>query len=601
MVGAARAQRPARPRWALGLACAAALVLAGCAAPSALPVAPESASGFMPKPGWSARRHMVAAAHPLAVQAGVDALRDGGTALDAAVAVQLVLGVVEPQSSGIGGGAFLLHWDGREVQAWDGRETAPAGAGEGLFLGDDGKPLPFLRAVASSRAVGVPGTLRLLAQAHDRHGRLPWARLVTPALDLAAQGFAVSPRLHAALRDDPLLRDNPAARSFFYSADGSPWPVGHRLLNPALAALLTRIASEGAEAFYRDRIGADLVRRVTSHPARAGAMTMADLAAYAPVQREALCNDWTARWRICGFPPPSSGHLAVMQILGMVGAGAALEDGVPGADWLHRYVEASRLAFTDRAAYVGDPAFVDAPAGDWQTLLAPAYLAQRAALIGPRRRPQVEAGRPGGHALAAAPMAEQVESGTSHLSIVDGEGGAVSMTTTVESAFGSRILADGGTGLPGGYFLNNELTDFAFVPRDAQGRQVANRVQPGKRPRSSMSPTLVFDRADGRLRMSLGSAGGSAIIHHTAKTLLGSLAWGLDAQRAIDLPNFGSAGGPVQLEPGRFPAATLAALRGRGHEVRESVVTSGTQAIERRQGGWFGGADPRRDGVAAGE
>jgi gamma-glutamyltranspeptidase/glutathione hydrolase len=356
-------------------------------------------------------------------------------------------------------------------------------------------------------------------------------------------------------------------------------------------------------------VAADLVARVRGH-AVSGTLSEADLAAYVPRQREPICTLWLEIYRVCGFPPPSSGHLAVMQILGILerlpapapGLHDGEQQGTPDADWLHAYTEASRLAFADRAEFVADPDFVPAPGGDWKTLLAAAYLRQRAALIGPQRMPLARSGVPQGLAPGArAPMPEQPESGTSHVSVVDGDGRAVAMTSSIEAQFGARVMADGGSGLPGGYLLNNQLTDFSFMPADAEGRPVANRLQPGKRPRSSMSPTLVFDARDGRLLMSLGSPGGPAIIHFTAKTLLGALAWGLDAQRAIEMPNFGSFNGPAVLEAGRFPQVTVAALRARGHRVVEAALPSGLQAIQRTPAGWHGGADPRREGVVRGD
>jgi len=587
------------------------LVLGGCAGPDAghrvalAPPAPETASGWSAKPGWSARHFMVAAAHPLAADAGRDILRAGGSALDAAIAVQMVLALVEPQSSGIGGGAFLMHWDGVEVQAWDGRETAPAAADDRLFLAADGKPLPFDEAVFGGRAVGTPGVLRMLEAVHRRHGLLPWARLFEPAIALADGGFEVGARLHAQLLADPHLRKDALARRYFYRADGSPHPVGHRLRNPALAAVLRAVADGGSDALHRGPVAADLVARVRGH-AVPGTLAAADLAGYAPRLREPICTVWLRVYRVCGFPPPSSGHVALLQILGLLerlpAPTPALRDGVPAADWLHAYTEASRLAFADRAAYVADPDFVAAPGGDWKNLLDGAYLAQRAALIGPRSMQSARPGRPpGGGPDALASMPAQPEHGTSHISIVDGAGRAVAMTSSIEAQFGARVMADGGTGLPGGYLLNNQLTDFALAPADAQGRPVANRLQPGKRPRSSMSPTLVFDARDGRLLMTLGSPGGPAIIHFTAKALLGTLAWGLDAQRAIDLPNFGSFNGPTVLEIRRFPAATVRALQQRGHEVVETELTSGLQLVQRTPEGWSGGADPRREGVVRGD
>ncbi len=568
---------------------------------------PEGASGWTPKPGWHATRQMVASAHPLATEAGLRILRAGGTAVDAAVAVQMVLTLVEPQSSGIGGGAFLMHWDGRRVTALDGRETAPAAADEKLLLAPDGRPLSVTEAAVGGRAVGVPGTVRLMEAAHRAHGRLPWAQLLQPAIELAERGFAVSPRLHTQLNADASLKTQPAARAYWFRGeDGQAWPVGHLLRNPALAQILRQMAERGSAAFYGGPVAADLVRRVRGHPTNPGVMTEADLQGYQVKVREALCTDWR-RYRVCGFPPPSSGHLAVMQILGIGehlgwGPDAPARDTAPGADFLHRYTEAARLAFADRAQYVADPDFVPAPGGNWQSLLDPAYLRQRAALVGPASLRVAPPGMPPGvQRLAFAPQPEQPEYGTSHVSIVDARGHAVSMTTTIEAVWGARQLADGGTGLPGGYMLNNELTDFSAAPADAQGRPVANRVQPGKRPRSSMSPTLVFDRESGRLEMSLGSPGGAMIIHFTAKTLLGTLAFGLDAQQAIDLPNFGSLNGPTALERGRFPSATVQALQARGHPVNEIELTSGLQAIVRTPRGWFGAADPRREGVAAGD
>ncbi len=589
---------------------AAGALLSACMAPvprldDPLPPMPEGASGLQAKPGWAVRRMAVAAANPLASEAGYRVLQAGGNALDAAVAVQMVLTLVEPQSSGIGGGAFLLHWDGRQVRAWDGRETAPAAADERLFLQPDGKPMPLQQAVVGGRSVGVPGVVRMLEAAHRQQGRLPWAQLFLPAIVLAEKGFAMSPRLHTQLADEKRLKDEPQAAAYFYRADGQPHPVGQRLRNPALAAVLRALAQRGSAALHEGAVADDLARRVQGHPRNPGRLHTTDLKNYQPRLREPICTDWQPYWRICGMPPPSSGHLAVMQILGMLQQLPAvpqpLLDGVPSADWLHTYTEAARLAYADRAQFVADPDFVPAPAGRWTSLLDDHYLRERAALIGPRSMGTAKPGQPGGQRSAWATPPEQAEHGTSHISIVDANGHAVAMTTTIEAVFGSRIMSDGGTGLPGGFLLNNQLTDFSLQPADAQGRPIANRVQPGKRPRSSMSPTLVFDRRTGELVMSTGSPGGAAIIHFTAKTLLGTLSWGLDAQRAIDLPNFGSFNGPTVLEKGRFPAATVQALKDRGHTVVESDLTSGLQALQRTSTGWFGGADPRREGVVSGD
>jgi gamma-glutamyltranspeptidase/glutathione hydrolase len=560
----------------------------------------------------------VAAAHPLAAEAGLQVLKAGGNAIDAAIAVQMVLALVEPQSSGIGGGALLLYWNGTEVSAWDGRETAPAAADERLFLRPDGQPMTMAAALVGGRAVGVPGAVRMLEAVHRVHGRLAWVRLFEPAIALAEQGFRVSPRLHLLLRTDERLVADAQARAYFYDRNGAPHPAGHLLKNPALAEMLRAIAARGSSALHEGPVAADLVARVQGHATNPGRMTATDLSNYAAKRRMPICTDWLATYRVCGFPPPSSGHLTVMQILGLLerakvtGAGDAstpLSQGLPAADWLHRYAETSRLAFADRDQYIADPDFVPAPGagaggagGDWATLLDGNYLAQRAALMGERSLGVAPAGRPRGQPLAYAPMPAQAESGTSHMSIVDAEGHAVALTTTIEAAFGAHLMADGGTGKTGGYLLNNELTDFSFAPADASGRPIANRVQPGKRPRSSMSPTFVFDRRDGRLMMVLGSSLGPVIIHAAAKTLIGSLQWGLDVQRAIDLPNFGSFNGPITfLEAGRFPSATAAALRARGHTVVAFETASGLQALQRTATGWFGGADPRKEGVVVGE
>ncbi len=588
---------------------------ASSAATGATPLQPEIATGFQPKPEVVTHRLAVATANPLATRAGVDVLKAGGSAVDAAIAVQMVLGLVEPQSSGLGGGAFLLHSapgaDGRpKVQAFDGRETAPAAATEDMLLNAEGKPLAFHEAVVGGRSVGTPGVLRMLAQAHAQHGKLPWSRLFEPAIQLATQGFPVSARLHAQLKVDAHLRSDPTARAYFYQTNGEPHPVGHVLRNPELAVVLQRIAREGVDAFYSGDIAEAMVRKVQQHPSNPGVLALSDLANYQAKERSPLCFDHAAMarvYRICGFPPPSSGAIAIGQLMGLLQhtpasllAGSTTgTDGVLDPRWLHLYAEAARLAFADRALYVADPDFVSGPGGNWQSLLAPAYLRERAKLIRPTAQPLVAPGVPV-HAERSswAPMAVQTEYGTSHISIVDAQGNALAMTTTIEDAFGSRQMVRG-------FLLNNELTDFSFLPRDAQGRRIANRVQPNKRPRSSMSPTLVFDKTTGQLVMSVGSPGGAMIIHFTAKVLYGVLDWGMGPQQALALPNFGTVGGPLVLEAGRFAPTTLLVLRERGHEVREQALTSGIQAVVRRHVNgnpvWVSGADPRREGEVMGE
>lgn len=567
-------------------------------------ITPEVGSGFEEKPGWAADSFAVAAANPLATDAGYQVLKAGGNAIDAAVAVQMVLTLVEPQSSGIGGGAFLMHFDGADVQAYDGRETAPAAVTGELFM-EDGEPLPFMEAVASGLSVGVPGTLRMLEQAHAEHGQLAWQELFTPAITLAEEGFAVSQRLHTSLANDEYLRENDLAQAFYYSADGEPLEVGTTLKNPALAAILRRIAEEGSAAFYEGEVAEDLVEQVQSHPVQPGKISLDDISGYQSLEREPLCTPWQ-QWEVCGFPPPSSGHLTIMQILGMLDQQplleAPLENGVTSSGWLHQFLEASRLAFADRGRYIADPDFVEAPGGDWSLMLAPDYLGKRSELIGEESMGEsAEPGNPGELTVSFTSQPEQPEYGTSHISIVDADGNAIAMTTTIEQAFGSRILADGGTDLPGGYLLNNELTDFSFAP-EVDGQPVANRVEPGKRPRSSMSPTLVFDQETGALVASLGSPGGAAIIHYTARTLAAMRDWGLNAQEALSLPHAITLGGDVYLEEGRFPEEIIESLRERGHNVSERELTSGLQAIRRLEDGTlFGGADPRREGVVMGE
>lgn len=593
-----------------------AALIAGCAtAPDfsyTVPDQPEGSSGYTEKPGWTTHTFAVAAANPLATDAGYQVLKAGGTAIDAAIAVQMVLALVEPQSSGIGGGAFLMHYDGREVEAFDGRETAPAAADEALFLGADGKPMDFREGVIGGRSVGVPGTVRMLEMAHREYGKLPWATLFQPAITLAEGGFKVSARLNTLLENEKDLAQDPVAAVYFYDSAGVPWPVGHVLKNPELAGVLRAIASKGPKALYEGEVARAIVDKVQRHPTNPGRMALTDLAGYQAKKREPICNDYRANtkdYRICGFPPPSSGAIAIGQILGILSNTNAAElsldaalagapSATPSAAWLHLYTEASRLTFADRALYLADPDFVSPPGGDWMTLLDPAYLAERATLIGETRMKSATPGNPGEMRTSYAPMPEQPEYGTSHISIVDPYGNALAMTTTIEDAFGARQMVKG-------FLLNNELTDFSFAPADADGNPIANRVQPGKRPRSSMSPTLVFDKATGEFLMSGGSPGGALIIHYTAKLLYGTLNWGLTPQPAIDLPNFGSVGGPTLLEENRFAPAVVEALTGKGHEVREMNMTSGLQAIMRTQvdgkPAYLGGADPRREGVVMGD
>ena len=589
-----------------------AALVAGCASTGGLNYSavlqPEGASGHIEKPGWTMARFAVAAANPLAAEAGYQILKAGGSAADAAIAVQMVLALVEPQSSGLGGGALLMHFNGQEVEAFDGRETAPSTVDENLFLGLDKKPMAFFDAVIGGRAVGTPGTVRMLEMVHQQHGKLPWTQLFEPAIALAEGGFRVSARLAELLANDKYLARDPAAAAYFLDAKGQPWPSGHLLKNPELAALLRALASQGSSALHIGAVAQAIADKVQHHPTNPGQLSLADLAAYRPKKRMPICHDYQAASRellICGFPPPSSGAIAIGQILGILArTGAAqlpLEAGsqgnygpTPSAEWLHLYTQAARLAFADRAQYLADPDFVAPPANSWMSLLDPAYLTERSLLIGSHSMKTVTPGVPIGSTTAFAPMADQIEYGTSHISIVDGYGNALAMTSTIEYVFGSRQMVHG-------FLLNNELSDFSFAPTDAKGHRIANRVQPGKRPRSSMAPTLVLDKATRQLVISGGSPGGALIIHYTAKTLYGVLNWGLNTQQAINLPNFASLNGPTLLEEKRFPAATVDALKARGHEVREINLNSGLQAIQRTATGFFGGADGRREGVVKGD
>ncbi|MDB5374631.1 MAG: gamma-glutamyltransferase [Belnapia sp.] len=541
----------------------------------------------------SAQRRMVVAAHPLAAEAGLAMLQAGGAAIDAAIAAQAMLSLVEPQASGLGGGALMLHWDAaaRRLAAWDGRETAPAAAPPTLFL-KDGQPMAFLEAAVGGRAVGVPGAIRMLEAAHRAHGQLPWATLFTPAIAAAEAGFTVSPRLAALVGlDAERLRRDPAARGYFLP-DGKPVAEGARLRNPALAATLRAIAEQGADALHRGPIAAEIAGAVRGH-ANPGLLTTDDLAGYAPVRRDAVCGPYRG-FTVCSMPPPSSGGVAVLQILGVL-AHQDLQIDPRGLDAAHLLAEAGRIAFADRNRYLAD---IDHVAVPLRGLLDPGYLTLRAQLLD--RDHAIAVPRPGnppwqgGVPLASQPP--QPENGTSHLSIVDAAGNVVALTTTIEDLFGARVMVRG-------FLLNNELTDFSFVP-EVDGRPVANRVGPAKRPRSSMSPSIVFG-ADGLPVAVVGSAGGSRIIGHVAQTLVAMLDWGLDPQAAVSLPRIGALNAGVELEAGTAAAALAPALEARGFPVEVRVMNSGLHAIRIQRGPdglrLLGGADPRRDGIALGD
>ena len=497
-------------------------------------------------------------------------LKRGGSALDAALAMQMVLGLVEPESSGIGGGAFLLYWSEKEkaLRSYDGRETAPAAARPDRFLQKDKTPMSFIEAAVGGRSVGAPGVIRMLELAHGRHGRLPWRELFQPAIAAAEGGFPLSARLHAQLTRETHLAADPEARAIFYQ-DGKAKPAGARILNPEYGRTLRMIGTQGAEVFYKGEIAKDIVRAVRSH-AKPGDLTEQDLAGYRALEREPLCGPYR-QWRVCSMPPPSSGGIAVLQILGLLERTQFARAPPQSASAVHYFSEAGRLAYADRAKYLGDPDFVSIPIAQ---LLDRSYLEKRAALIGER-------------SMRVALPGDTEAPGTSHMSIVDAEGNVASLTTTIEATFGSRIMVRG-------FLLNNQLTDFDFTPGSA------NEIAPRKRPRSSMAPTIVFDTEGemrGRVRLAVGSPGGPNIINYVARALVAMLDWKLDAQTAVAAPNFGSRTGPTFLETGSSYEAMRPELEARGHPVETNPLVSGLHAVERVAGGWRGGADPRREGA----
>jgi len=563
------------------------------AASATSPVAdvnPEAAThaSVQSRPVVRAKDFLVSAANPLATRAGVEILEAGGSVVDAAIATQLVLGLVEPQSSGLGGGGFaLVHAAGEHAtHAYDGRETAPAAARPDRFMAG-GQAMKFFDAVDSGLSVGIPGLPRMLADMHAQHGVLPWARLFEPALRLAREGFPVSPRMHAMVAQSKGLRASPSARDYFYDEQGNAWPVGHILRNPDYAKVLERLAEEGADAFYEGKLARDMVDAVANH-AVPGDLSEQDLAGYAAIRRAALCED-VGRYRYCGMPPPSSGGLAIIQMMAVLEHTpiAGLRPG--SAEAIHYFSEAGRLAYADRDAYVADPAFVRVPV---YGLLDPDYLALRADKIRPEKSMgRAEAGVPA--ALIEAPEQDvsTEQPATTHLVVADKQGNAVSMTTSIESAFGSKIFVNG-------YLLNNQMTDFALDPLDNAGKLRLNRVEAGKRPRSSMAPMLVFE--EGRPKLAVGAPGGSAIINYVAKTLVGTLMWNMDIQSAIELPNMGSRNRATEIERGTSLGRAVATLQALGHEVREVDFPSGLHGVMWTAEGLQGGADPRREGLAAG-
>lgn len=558
-------------------------------------VSPEISTGITEQQLLKAKDWMVVAANPLASEAGASILRVGGNAVDAMVAVQTVLGLVEPQSSGLGGGAFLVYWDAQKQQmtSYDGREKAPEKTTPKLFLNSEGKPLKFYDAVVGGRSVGVPGTVKLLWETHQQYGKLPWAQTLAPAIELAEKGFAVSPRLHKQIsKDSEKLSRFADTKAYFFNADGSPLAAGSIRKNPQYAATLKAIAADGAPAFYSGKIAQDIVSTVQNATGNPGKMTLKDLANYSIVQRNPVCKTYR-QFDICGMGPPSSGAIAVGQILGALASFDLAALGANNPQAWQLIGDASRLAFADRGRYVADSDFVPVPT---EGLLANDYLAQRAALMTPNKaltKKQVTAGKPKWAFAQRQADDESLEfPSTSHFNIVDKSGNVISMTTTIENGFGSRLMTNG-------FLLNNELTDFSFKTHK-KGYPIANRVEPNKRPRSSMSPTIVLK--DGKPYMAVGSPGGSRIIGYVAKTLIAHIDWGMDVQTAINLPNMVNRFGKYDIEENTPMTDIMAkALADMGFKTKTRDMNSGLHAILITKSGLEGGADPRREGKAIGE
>ena len=585
-------------------------------------VAPEIATGYRSDmTAVRTNRFAVATANPLSTQAACRVLRDGGTAADAVVAAQAVLGLVEPQSSGIGGGGFLLYYDAASgaLSAYDGRETAPAAADENYlrWISDTDRTEPTPDTRSSGRSIGVPGVVRVLADVHAEHGQTPWRDLFAPAITLADNGFEISARLATAIaKDAEGLAGDPDLAAYFLNPDGTPKTVTTVLTNPAYAKTLGAVATD-PKAFYSGQIAAGIVEAVadTSGGRTPGLMTREDLADYRAISREPVCTGYRGKL-VCGMPPPSSGGIAVAQILGMLQTfdlaplkptGVDRNGGRPTVQGVHLVSEAERLAYADRDRWVADTDFVALPGGSPQALLATDYLAGRAALISPQRT--MGTAQPGEFGPPATPAPPTPEHGTSHISVVDSRGDAASFTTSIEAAFGSFHMVDG-------FLLNNELTDFAADPLGPDGTPIANRLQPGKRPRSSMAPTLIFDAkpdgSRGALFAVVGSPGGASIIQYVTKTVVGILDWGLDPQQAVSMVDFGAANTAKTNVGGEHPVIDttddgandplIEGLRELGHEINLADQSSGLSALVRQTPqGWVGGADPRREGEVMGD
>jgi len=551
---------------------------------------PEAATGVTQKQAVTAKEFMIAAANPYASEAGFNILKKGGSAIDAAIAVQLVLTLVEPQSSGIGGGAFILHWDQNEkfLTTFDGRETAPKAATSELFLDENGKAVSWIKAVVGGRSVGVPGVLSALKKAHEQYGKLAWSELFIDAIALAEHGFIVSPRLEklVGMQFNPGISQLPEIKKYFFP-NNIAIKAGDRLKNKKLAAVYRSIAKEGLKPFYEGWIAHKIIDAVQNSSIASGKLALQDLANYKPKQRPAVCGGYRS-YNVCGMAPPSSGGVAVIQLLGQLEPYNLAGKGVSSLETAHLFTQSSRLTFADRNRYIADDDFVSVPVDG---LISREYLAERSKLININAdMGKAKAGHPKGALAQADDLALELPS-TSHISIVDKQGNAISMTTSVEMAFGSAVMVEG-------FILNNQLTDFSLSPK-VNGKFVANRLEPLKRPRSSMAPTMVFN-ADNSLKLVVGSPGGSRIINYVAQTIIGVLDGQLDPQSAINLPKVTNRNHVTTLEKGTNIVLLKPALEAKGHKVIIRDLNSGIHAIEVTDAGLTGGADPRREGAVLG-
>ena len=551
---------------------------------------PEAPSGYTNKKALIAKQFMVSAANPHATQAGLLMLQQGGTAIDAAIAVQAMLTLVEPQSSGIGGGSFILHWDAKDksLQTFDGRESAPAKATSDMFILPNGQPMRWIDAVVGGKSVGVPGTLKALYKVHQQHGKLPWSALFKPAIELAENGFKVSPRMAKQISRgmNPGITKIASSRNYFFPS-GNALKAGDKLVNKPLAKILRQIGEQGIDAFYQGENAKQIVKAVNNSPINPGTLSLQDLLDYEAKERPALCAPYR-EYKVCGMGAPSSGGFTVLQILALLNNHDIHKMPKNDKQAVHLFTQASRLAYADRNRYAADNDFLPVP---FKALLQPNYLARRQGLIlNDKDMGKAHAGVLDGFAHLADDNAYDLPS-TSHLSIVDGDGNGISMTTRIEHAFGSAIMVNG-------YLLNNQLTDFSRNPKSGD-KWVANRIEPHKRPRSSMSPMMVFDKS-GELKLVIGSPGGSRIINYVAQTIVGVLDWNLDVQQAIDLPKVTNRNDLTVLESDTSISQLEAPLKAMGHKVLIRPLNSGLHGIMIEKGQLIGGADPRREGLVLG-